>query len=263
MTPTRGGSNYSIQSNGSGPGHPSHKYKRQECQPRGEAQMEDAGTSTSSQRLARTFDTLIESPEADITVIAVRPESLPTGSSRGIPVSVQELVYGIKTARVGTSPKSLDRHHDLISSSEEAHGSREDRGTSEGLETHLFQRTSPTDESLVEKPKHVIRGSEEEVVPRQGQHPSGSSPSIHQQKSASTGAKQAQANPKDQSEGKGKAQVEQALPSDLQNSQEREESHGQWVQCGKNSDGIQKKGRGKIEPIIPKEIDLVKLVTQL
>ncbi|MBW0586503.1 hypothetical protein O181_126218 [Austropuccinia psidii MF-1] len=77
MTPTRSGSNYSIQSNGSGPGHSSNKSKRQEFQPRGEAQMEDSRTSTSSQSSSSTFDTLIESTEADITAIAaVRPESL-------------------------------------------------------------------------------------------------------------------------------------------------------------------------------------------
>ncbi|MBW0564402.1 hypothetical protein O181_104117 [Austropuccinia psidii MF-1] len=112
MTPTRSGSNYSIQSNGSGPGHSSHKSKRQECHPRGEGQMEDARASTSSQRLARTFETLIESTEAEITAISVvRPESLSTGNNRDIPVSVQELVHGSKTARVGTSPKSLDRDH--------------------------------------------------------------------------------------------------------------------------------------------------------
>ncbi|MBW0463065.1 hypothetical protein O181_002780 [Austropuccinia psidii MF-1] len=119
MTPPRSGSNYSIQSNGSGPGHSSQKSKRQEFQTRGEAQMEDSRNSTSSQRLASTFDTLIESPEADITAIAVvSPESLSTGKDRDIPVSLQEVVYGSKAARVGTSPKSLDRHHEVISSSE-------------------------------------------------------------------------------------------------------------------------------------------------
>ncbi|MBW0579055.1 hypothetical protein O181_118770 [Austropuccinia psidii MF-1] len=71
MTPTRSGCNYSIQSEGSGPGHSSHKSERQECQPRGEAQMENDRTSTSFQRLASTFDTLIESPEAEITAVAV------------------------------------------------------------------------------------------------------------------------------------------------------------------------------------------------
>ncbi|MBW0563714.1 hypothetical protein O181_103429 [Austropuccinia psidii MF-1] len=143
---------------------------------------------------------------------------VPKGSNRDIPVSVQELVYGSKTARVGTSSKSLDRHHELISSSEEVHGARKDRGTSEGLDTHVLQRISPTDKSLVEKPKQVFQGLEEEVGPMEGKHPSGSSPSLHKQKSASTSSKKAQENPKDQPEGKGKAQVEKSLPAELQDS---------------------------------------------
>ncbi|MBW0542236.1 hypothetical protein O181_081951 [Austropuccinia psidii MF-1] len=128
--------------------------------------MEDSRTSTSSQRLASTFDTLIESPEAEIAVIPVfRPESFPAGSNRDIPVSVQELVYSGKAAGVGTSAKSLDRHNELLSSSEEVHGPRKDRRTSEGLGTHVLQGKSPTDKRLVEKPKHVFRGTEKEVSP--------------------------------------------------------------------------------------------------
>ncbi|MBW0541058.1 hypothetical protein O181_080773 [Austropuccinia psidii MF-1] len=60
--------------------------------------------------------------------------------------------------------------------------------------------------------------------------------------------------------GKGKAQVEQGLPAQLHSSQDREDSHGQCVQYGKNSYGIQKQGRGKIEKIFSKEVELVKLV---
>ncbi|MBW0515376.1 hypothetical protein O181_055091 [Austropuccinia psidii MF-1] len=187
--------------------------------------MEDARNSTGSQRLASTFDTLIESPEADINAIpVVRPISFSKGRNRDIPVSVQKLVYGAKAAVVVTSSKSLDRNNELISSSEEAHWPRKDRRTSEGLDPHFLQGTSPTDKILVEKPKHVIRGPEEEVGPRKGQHPIGSSPSLHKQKSAPTSAKQGQESPKEQSEGKakgkckGKTQVEQALPTELQNS---------------------------------------------
>ncbi|MBW0584333.1 hypothetical protein O181_124048, partial [Austropuccinia psidii MF-1] len=121
---------------------------------------------------------------------------VPKGNSRDVPVSVQELVYGSKTARVRTSPKSLDRHHELISSSEEVSGARKDRRTSEGLETHFLQRKGLTDKSLVEKTKHVIRGPEEEAGPREGKQPSGSSPSLQKQNSASTSAKKAQENPK-------------------------------------------------------------------
>ncbi|MBW0572241.1 hypothetical protein O181_111956 [Austropuccinia psidii MF-1] len=133
---------------------------------------------------------------------------VPKGNNRDIRVSVQELVYGSKTARVGASPKSLNRHHELISSSEEVHGDRKTRGTSGGLDSHVFQRTSSTDKSLVENPKHDIRGPEEEDY------------------------------------------------------QEREDSNGQCVQYDKNSDGVQKQGRGKIEQIFSEEVDLIKLVNQ-
>ncbi|MBW0543852.1 hypothetical protein O181_083567 [Austropuccinia psidii MF-1] len=91
---------------------------------------------------------------------------VPKGNKRNIPVSVQQLVCGHQAAGVGTSAKSLYRHNELISSSEEVHGPKKDRGSSEGLDTHVLQRTSLTDKSLVEKPKHVVRGPEEEVGPR-------------------------------------------------------------------------------------------------
>ncbi|MBW0526730.1 hypothetical protein O181_066445 [Austropuccinia psidii MF-1] len=241
MIPTRSGRNYSIQSNGSGPGHESQKSKRQECQPRGKAQMEDTRASTSSQRLESTFDIFIGSPEAYITDISVvRSESFAVGDNRDIPVSVQELVYGGKAAGVGTSLKDLNRQNELLSSSAEVQGPRKDRRTSEG-------------------------GPEEEVCPRKGQQTSGSSPSLHRKKPASKSAKPGQENPKEQSvgkakgKGKGKIQVEQALPTELQNSQEGEDSDGQCVQYGKKSDGIQEQAGGKIEPIISKELDLVKL----
>ncbi|MBW0508109.1 hypothetical protein O181_047824 [Austropuccinia psidii MF-1] len=60
--------------------------------------------------------------------------------------------------------------------------------------------------------------------------------------------------------GKGKAKVEQSLTTELQNYKEREDSHGQNVQYGKSSDGIQKQGGVKNETILSKEIKLVKRV---
>ncbi|MBW0476028.1 hypothetical protein O181_015743 [Austropuccinia psidii MF-1] len=132
--------------------------------------MEYARTSTSSQR----------------------PETFPAGSNRNIPVSVQELVYGGKEEGVKTSAKYLDRHNELLSSSEDVHGPRKDRRTSEGLDTHVLKGTSPTDKSLVEKTKHVIRGPEEEVGPRKGQKPSGRSSSLHKKKFNLTSAKKGQ-----------------------------------------------------------------------
>ncbi|MBW0488438.1 hypothetical protein O181_028153 [Austropuccinia psidii MF-1] len=200
MTPTRRGSNYSIQQNGSGPGHSSQKSKRPECHPRGEAQMEDARAST------RSFDTLIESQEADITAIpVVRPESFTAGRNRNIPVSVQELLYGGKAAGVETSAKSLDRNNELSSSSEEVHGPRKDRRTSQGLDTHVLQGRSPTDESLVEKPKHVVRGPEEEVDPTKGQQLSGSSQASTRKNPPQQVPNKAKKTPKRDKKGKQKA----------------------------------------------------------
>ncbi|MBW0592787.1 hypothetical protein O181_132502 [Austropuccinia psidii MF-1] len=91
--------------------------KRQECQPREEAQMEDSRTSTSSQRLVSPFETLVESTEVEINAIPVlRSEPFTEGNSGNIPVSVQELVYGGKTSGVGTSDKPLNRENKLLSS---------------------------------------------------------------------------------------------------------------------------------------------------
>ncbi|MBW0567467.1 hypothetical protein O181_107182 [Austropuccinia psidii MF-1] len=73
----------------------------------------------------------IESPEVDITVITVvGPAQFPTGSKKDIPLSVEELVHGRKTTGVGTSSKSLDRHTEFLSLSEEVDGPRKDRGHS-------------------------------------------------------------------------------------------------------------------------------------
>ncbi|MBW0580559.1 hypothetical protein O181_120274 [Austropuccinia psidii MF-1] len=118
---------------------------------------------------------------------------------------------------------AIEIYQSQYSKCEEVHGPRKDRRTCEGLDTHVFQGTSPTDKSLVEKPKHAVRGPEEEVGPRKGKQLSGSSPSLHKRNSASKSAKQEQSNPKEQSagqakgKGKGKIQVEQALPTELQN----------------------------------------------
>ncbi|MBW0507935.1 hypothetical protein O181_047650 [Austropuccinia psidii MF-1] len=78
--------------------------------------MNAARASTSSQRSARTFVTLLESPEDVINSIpVVIPELFPTGNSGDIPISVQELVYGGKEAGVGNFAKPLDEDHELLS----------------------------------------------------------------------------------------------------------------------------------------------------
>ncbi|MBW0494047.1 hypothetical protein O181_033762, partial [Austropuccinia psidii MF-1] len=209
-------------------GHSSQKSKRQECLPKGEAQMEDARASTSSQRLASTIDTFIESPEADITAIPVfRPESFSTGSNRDIPFSVQELVYGVKEAGVGTSAKSLDSENELLSSSEEVCGPRKDRRTSEGLAPMSFKGQVQQIKAWLKTQSMLSEDQKKKMAQGKDNSP------VEAPQASSKSAKQGQENPKEQSEGQAKGkgkvitQVEQALPTELQNSQEREDSHGQ------------------------------------
>ncbi|MBW0462198.1 hypothetical protein O181_001913 [Austropuccinia psidii MF-1] len=130
-------------------------------------------------------------------ILVIRPESFPTGNSGDITVSVQEVVYGVKEAGVGTSSNPLHMHNELLYSSEEFHGPRKESRPSKGLETHIFQRTSKKDKSLVEKTKHFVRGPEERVGPKEGQQGSGSSSSLHKQGSATKSAKQGKVSPKE------------------------------------------------------------------
>ncbi|MBW0586915.1 hypothetical protein O181_126630 [Austropuccinia psidii MF-1] len=165
-----------VNSNGSGPGNSSNKYKQQECHPRGEEKIEDYRTSKSSQRLESTFDTLIGSPEANIAAIpVVKYDQLPTGSSRDIPVSVQEMFYGCKAVAEGTSSQIVDRENKLIPSSSEALGNRKEKRTSERLDTHFMEGTGPNNKSLVEKPTNLVGVSEERVGPDKIKQPSESS----------------------------------------------------------------------------------------
>ncbi|MBW0480748.1 hypothetical protein O181_020463 [Austropuccinia psidii MF-1] len=142
-------------------------------------------------------DQIVRTEERHKWRIAELPQ-VPKVNSGNIPVSVQELVYGGKTAGVQTSFKPLDKENELLSSSKEALVPRKDRGPSEGLETHFSQRTSTKDESFVEKPKHFVGGPEEIVGPKEGKQPSGSSSSFQKRESTSNSAKKGQESPKEQ-----------------------------------------------------------------
>ncbi|MBW0576333.1 hypothetical protein O181_116048 [Austropuccinia psidii MF-1] len=126
------------------------------------------------------------------------PELLPCpkGNSGDLPVSVQELVCGGKIAGVGTSEKFLNRHNELLSSSEEAHGPTKYREPSEGLETNFFKRKGPKDKGLVEEPKPFFRGPEGRVGPKEGQQPSRSSSSLQKKECTSISVNQEKENPK-------------------------------------------------------------------
>ncbi|MBW0486345.1 hypothetical protein O181_026060 [Austropuccinia psidii MF-1] len=147
------------------------------------------------------------------------PELLPVpkGNNKDIPVSVKELVYGRKVEGVGTFDKSLDRNNELIYLSEEFHGMRKERGPSEGLDTHVFQRKNPKYQSLV-KNKSFCQRTRRRSWPKERTTAPWKLP---KQEYSLECAKKGKASPTEQSEeqekgkGKGKVQVEQALPIEL------------------------------------------------
>ncbi|MBW0494322.1 hypothetical protein O181_034037 [Austropuccinia psidii MF-1] len=100
--------------------------------------MEDARTYT------RIFDTFLGVQKLKKTAIpVVRSEHLLTIRSGNIPVSVQELVYGGKAARVGASSQLLDRDNELLPSSKEGLGPRKKQELLKGCKPMSCKRKLP------------------------------------------------------------------------------------------------------------------------
>ncbi|MBW0501721.1 hypothetical protein O181_041436 [Austropuccinia psidii MF-1] len=107
-----------------------------------------------------------------------------------------------------------------------------------------------------------MRGPEEEVGPRQGKQPSGSSTSLHKQNSTSTSAKKAPKNSKDQSKGKekgkwkGKVQVEQALPTELQDSNKEKTAMDNVFNMARTLMELKNKQEERLNQSFPKKYTL-------
>ncbi|MBW0583164.1 hypothetical protein O181_122879 [Austropuccinia psidii MF-1] len=268
MNSTRSGSNYSIQSNGSGPQNSSHKSKRQECQPRGEAQMEDARTSTTSQSLANIFDTLIESPEAEITAIAVRPESLPTGSSRDIPVSVQELVYGSKQKEwellpslwIGTMSSYLqvkkfmgpEKTEELL----KGWTPMSCKGQVQQIKAWLKNQSMLSEDQ--KKKLAQCKDNTPVETPQASTSKDPPQPVPDKPKQAPKTNKKGNQKAK----GKAKPKLNKPYPQNYRIPKKEKIAMDNVFNMARTLMEFKKQGRGKIEPIFPKEIDLVRLVTQ-
>ncbi|MBW0496334.1 hypothetical protein O181_036049 [Austropuccinia psidii MF-1] len=108
--------------------------------------MEDTRTLTSSHRLATTFETLLESPKADIIAIPVLiSENLPGSSSRDIPLSVQKVIYYSKEEEVENCVQLVDTENELLPPSEEALGPERTQEILKGWTPISFKREIPKD----------------------------------------------------------------------------------------------------------------------
>ncbi|MBW0557217.1 hypothetical protein O181_096932 [Austropuccinia psidii MF-1] len=118
---------------------------------------------------------------------------------------------------------------------------------------------------MFKRPKHFAKGPEEELAQKKEKSPVEAPQASTSKNLPQKISKQRQASPKKQSEGqsKGKVQIEQVFPSELLNSKERKDRHGQCVQYGKDFDLIQKQRVGKNESSLSKEIEFLKLVSHI
>ncbi|MBW0550702.1 hypothetical protein O181_090417 [Austropuccinia psidii MF-1] len=206
MTSIRTESIYSIQSNGSGPGHSSHKSKIQECHPeeRNKWRMPELPP------VAKEVVKIYQSQCKNWLMVAKHQE--------------QEL---LPTLWIGKMNSYLQLKKFL--------GPEKTWELLKCLTPMSFKGKFQKTKAWLKKPKHIVRGSEEAVGPKEQQQPCGSSSILNKQKYTSTSVQRKEI-PKEQSEGPEncKAQMEQALPSELQNTKERKTTMDNVCNMGRN-----------------------------
>ncbi|MBW0587777.1 hypothetical protein O181_127492 [Austropuccinia psidii MF-1] len=218
-------------------------------------------------RQASTLDTLLESPEAERTPIpVVIPESLPTGNSRDIPVSVQELVYGGKAAGVGTSAKYPNRKNELLYSSEEVHDPRKASRPSEGLDTHVLQGKSLKYKSLVKKSKPLSEDQKKELSQKKEKSPveapqaptSKNKPQKVQKKDKKTSKRNKKG--KQKTKGKAKSKWNKPYPQNYRIPKKEKTAMDNVFNMARTLMDFLSKEEEKNEPILSREMEAVKLV---
>ncbi|MBW0550746.1 hypothetical protein O181_090461 [Austropuccinia psidii MF-1] len=239
MVHTRNGSRYSVQSDGLGKGRGKTRTRSAKSSSR-KTHLEDARAAPHSPRSVPTNFDVSSEPEL-IEGNFLRDEPLSSGSHRNISVPIQKLVQSSKQRGVGNMPKPLAGGHELLLKHQELSGSGEDQRTLRRVEPTVLQRKGKKDKELVEEPKSFICRPEEGI----GNDPSGiyqlqtSSRSIQREAQRTSQEEERPQEPSGQ--GKKKSELEQTLPTRVQDPQIGAFSHGQ------DSYGIHSKRAGKDE----------------
>ncbi|MBW0542371.1 hypothetical protein O181_082086 [Austropuccinia psidii MF-1] len=174
---------------------------------------------------------------------------------------IQKLVQRSQRRGVGNMPKPLAGGHELLLTHQELSGSGEDHRTLRRLEPIVLQRQGKKDKELVEEPKSLIHRPEEGAGNDSSfgdRRPSGvyqlqtSSRSVQRQ--AQRTSEETERSKEPSRKGKRQSQLEQTLPTRVQDSQIGAFSCGQCVQYGKDSHGIYSQGAGKDEQNISTQI---------
>ncbi|MBW0562180.1 hypothetical protein O181_101895 [Austropuccinia psidii MF-1] len=167
---------------------------------------------------------------------------------------IQILVQSSQRREVGNMPKPLAGGHEVLLTHQELSGSGEDHRKFRRLEPIFLQRQGQKDKELVEETKSFIHRPEEGIGNDSSfgdRRPSGvyqlqtSSRSVQRQTQRTS--EEAERTQEPSRQGQRQSQLAQTLPTRVQDPQIGALNHGQCLQYGQDSYGINSKGSGKDE----------------
>ncbi|MBW0561305.1 hypothetical protein O181_101020 [Austropuccinia psidii MF-1] len=148
-------------------------------------------------------------------------------------------------------PKPLEGGHELLLTHQEISGSGEDHRALRRMEAIVLQRQGQKDKELVEKPKSFIHRLEKGIGNDSsfGGRPSAiyqlQTSSRNIQREAQRTSEEEGSSQEPSGQGKRERKLAQTLPTGVQDPQIGAFSHGQCLQYGKDSYGIQRQRAGK------------------
>ncbi|MBW0548506.1 hypothetical protein O181_088221 [Austropuccinia psidii MF-1] len=223
MVHTRNQSNYSAQLDGCGQGRGDTKSRSIKSSSRN-THMEYSRVSPHSPRSIPTkFDVNAESGLIHDNIF--RSEPLPSGRNRNLSIPIQKFVQRTQRRGAGNMPKPLAGGHELLLTHQEIYGPEEVVGK---------------DSSFGDRRPSGIY------------HLQTSSRSVQRQ--AQRTSEEAERSQEPSRQGQRQSQLAQTLPTGVQDSQIGAFSHGQCLQYGEDSYGIQNQGEGKDEQNLSTEI---------
>ncbi|MBW0593765.1 hypothetical protein O181_133480 [Austropuccinia psidii MF-1] len=159
MVHKRNGSNYSVQTAGSGPGRGKNRTRSGRPSSR-KAHLEDARVSYHFPRCAPTTFEIKSEPEM-IQGNVSKVEPLQSGRHVNISVPVQRMVQSRQGRGMSIFSKPFSGGNELLLAHQELSGSGEYHGAPRRMESLVIQRKSPKDKKLFKEPNYCIHRPKE------------------------------------------------------------------------------------------------------
>ncbi|MBW0590854.1 hypothetical protein O181_130569 [Austropuccinia psidii MF-1] len=184
----------------------------------------------------------------------LRAEPFTSGRNRNISVPIKKMVQSHKRRGSGNMPKPLEGGHELLLTNQELSWSGEDHRTLRRVEPTVLKRKGQKDKELIEEPKSFIHRPEKGITNDSSFGERRSSGVYQLQTSSRSVQRQAQRTSKETERSQEpsrkvqrQSQLEQTLPTGVQDPQIGAFRTGQCLQYGQDCYGIHSQGAGKDE----------------